>query len=68
MTADNLFEIFASSKKKELSTQELYRIAIKEYGVDNMYDDYEKHIRSLQQELKKRGVLVNTRRGYWALA
>ena len=67
MTADNLFELFASSKKKEISTSELYRMAIKEFNVDDLYDDYEKHIRSLQQELKRRGVLKNTRRGYWSL-
>ena len=68
MTAEDLVVIFANSRKKEISTAELYQIAIREYGVDDQYEDYEKHIRGLQQQLKKSGILVNTRRGYWALA
>ena len=67
MTANDLMNIFVNSNKKEISTSEVYDIAIREYGVDDMYDDYEKHIRNLQQQLKRRGILVNTRHGYWAL-
>lgn len=67
MIANDLMNIFVNSNKKEISTSEVYDIAIREYGVDDMYDDYEKHIRNLQQQLKRRGILVNTRHGYWAL-
>lgn len=67
MVANDLMNIFVNSNKKEISTSEIYDIAIREYGVDDMYDDYEKHIRNLQQQLKRRGILVNTRHGYWAL-
>lgn len=67
MTANDLMNIFVNSNKKEISTSEVYDIAIREYGVDDMYDDYEKHIRNLQQQLKRKGILVNTRHGYWAL-
>ena len=67
MTANDLMNIFVNSNKKEISTSEVYDIAIREYGVDDMYDDYEKHIRNLQQHLKRKGILVNTRHGYWAL-
>lgn len=67
MIANDLMNIFVNSNKKEISTSEIYEIAIREYGVDDMYDDYEKHIRNLQQQLKRRGILVNTRHGYWAL-
>ena len=68
MTAMDLVTIFINSSKKEISTSELYKISIQEYGIDNLYDDYEKHVRNLQQQLKKNGILVNTRRGYWAMA
>lgn len=67
MIANDLMNIFVNSNKKEISTSEIYGIAIREYGVDDMYDDYEKHIRNLQQQLKRKGILVNTRHGYWAL-
>ena len=67
MTANDLMNIFVNSNKKEISTSEVYDIAIREYGVDDVYDDYEKHIRNLQQQLKRRCILVNTRHGYWAL-
>lgn len=67
MTANDLLIIFLRTNKREISTSELYELAIKQFGVDDMYDDYEKHIRSLQQELKRKGVIVNTRHGYWAL-
>lgn len=67
MIANDLMNIFVNSNKKEISTSEVYDIAIREYGVDDMYDDYEKHIRNLQQQLKRKGILVNTRHGYWAL-
>ena len=67
MTPENLLEIFAQSKKPMLSTSEIYDIAKREYHVDDLYDDYEKHIRNLQQVLKSKGIIENVKRGYWAL-
>lgn len=67
MTPENLLEIFTQSKKPMLGTSEIYDIARKKYHVDDLYDDYEKHIRGLQQTLKKQGLIENVMYGYWAL-
>ena len=67
MDSQDLLVLFLESKKDELSTQELYELAIKKYAVDSKYDDYEHHIRGLQQVLANQGLIKNVRRGYWVL-
>ena len=67
MTHEELYDLFLESDKDELSTQELYSLAIKKYKVDDEYDDYEKHVRGLQQVLASKGLIRNVRHGYWAL-
>lgn len=67
MPSNDLLLLFLESPKLELRTCELYQLAIKKFGIDTLYDDYEKHIRNLQQQLKSSNIITNTRHGYWAL-
>ena len=66
MSEKEMIQIYVSAGN-ELSTAELYDRAVAQYGVDVKYDDHKHHIRTMQQHLKNKGILVNTRRGFWAL-
>ena len=68
MTEKDMIGIFVYEAQGELSTSDLYDLAVELFAVDEKYEDYKHHIRTMQQHLKNKGILVNTRYGYWALA
>lgn len=67
MNKTEFFLMLINGGKEEYTTQEMYNLVIKYYHVDEKYDNYERHVRNLQQQLKRENLLINSRRGYWKL-
>ena len=67
MTSQELYDLMKRISKPEISTSELIEQANKKYSISDHYEDYEKHIRGLQQVLKREHKITNVRYGYWAV-
>lgn len=67
MTSQELLNLMKQISKPEISTRELIEQANKRYPISDHYEDYGKHIRGLQQVLKKEHKITNVRYGYWAV-
>lgn len=67
MTSQELYDLMKHIQKPEISTRELIEQANKSYSISDQYEDYGKHIRGLQQVLKKEHKITNVRHGYWAV-